>query len=240
MDFTEKLIQTYFNIAYNQVYDFITARLSLYHRLQERCIDKLELRNDDQVLCVGVGTGNELSRILQINENVSVTGVDYSITALRKAKKKAIKLGKRIDLLLMDVRRLEFGTSSFDKVICIHVMDFIAENKEVASEIFRVLKDGGQFVITYPSDKDGTRLGINIVKDIFHDNISSRKQPIRVILESLARTVVGLVYLPLLIRPNKIAYSRSEVATMITQLTGGDIQIEKDPLYQDFIVYGRK
>jgi ubiquinone/menaquinone biosynthesis C-methylase UbiE len=78
MSFTEKLIQTYFNIAYNQVYDFVTARLSLYRRLQERCIDKLELRNDDQVLCVGVGTGNELSRILQINENVCVTGVDYS------------------------------------------------------------------------------------------------------------------------------------------------------------------
>jgi hypothetical protein len=119
-------------------------------------------------------------------------------------------------------------------------MDFIAENKEVAGEIFRVLKDGGQFVITCPSDKEGTQLGINIVKDIFHNNISSRKQPVKAILESLARMVVGLVYLPLLIRPNRIAYSQSEVETMITQLTDGDIQIETDPLYQDFIVYGKK
>ncbi len=240
MSFTEKLIQTYFNIAYNQVYDLITAQLSLYRRLQENCVNRLELKNNDKVLCVGVGTGNEVSQILQINCSVNVTGVDYSITALKKTKKKAIKLGNKVDLLLMDARRLEFSTDSFDKIICIHVMDFIEETREATNEILRVLKNEGQFVITYPSDKEGGRLGINLMKDILRNNISSSKHQFRAILKSFAQMTVGLVYIPLLLRPNKKSYSRSELETMITELTSGKFYIEEDSLYQDFLVCGKK
>ncbi len=240
MNFTDALIKAYFNIAYNRVYDLVTAQLSLYRRLQENCVNRLELKNNDQVLCVGVGTGNEVSQILQINGNVSVTGVDYSITALKKTNKKAIKLGNKVDLLLMDARRLEFATDSFDKVICIHVMDFIEENREVTNEILRVLKNEGQFVITYPSDKEGRRLGINLVKDIIRNNISSSKHQFRAILKSFAQMTVGLVYIPLLLRPNKKSYSRGELETMITQLTSGKFYIEEDSLYQDFLVCGKK
>ncbi|GAG71246.1 unnamed protein product [marine sediment metagenome] len=55
MSFGRKLVQTYFNIAYNQVYDFTTARLNCYRKLQERCVGKLELQDNDKVLCVGIG-----------------------------------------------------------------------------------------------------------------------------------------------------------------------------------------
>jgi len=51
---------------------------------------------------------------------------------------------------------------------------------------------------------------------------------------------MGIVYLPLLFRPNRKSYSRSELEAMITQLTTGDFRIEEDAVYQDFIVYGRK
>jgi len=118
MSFTTKLMQAYFNFAYNPVYDFTTARLSLYRKLQGRCVSRLELRDNDKVLCVGLGTGNEIFHILQMNRNVDIIGIDYSSTALRKAYKKALRLGKEIELLLMDARNLEFTAGSFDKVIC--------------------------------------------------------------------------------------------------------------------------
>ncbi len=240
MNFSRKLTQTYFNIAYNQVYDFTTARLNRYRKLQERCVGKLELKDNDKLLCLGIGTGNELFHILEMSRNVSITGVDYSSTALRKAYKKALRLGKEIELLVMDARKLEFAAGSFDKVLCLHVMDFIAENKEVTSEILRVLKKTGQFVITYPSDKEGPKLGFNLLKDGIHSNLDSGKAGIMAFFELITQMMVGIVYLPLLFRPNKRFYSLSQVEAIITESTPGDFQIEEDTVYQDFIVYGKK
>jgi len=189
---------------------------------------------------MGLGTGNEIFHILEINRNVSIVGVDYSHTALQKAYKKALAWGKEIEVLTMDARCLEFTTGSFDKVLCIHVMDFVEENKRATGEILRVLKDGGQFVITYPSEKEGMTLGINILKDIIRRNADAGRHRAIAISKSLLQMLVGTVYLPLFLRPNKRSYSRHELQTMIIELTTGDFQIEEYPVYQDFIVSGRK
>lgn len=240
MSFAEKFLQAYFNIAYNPIYDFTTAQLNGYRQLQQRCVGKLQFRDDDMVLCVGLGTGNEILHVLEMNTNVNIVGVDYSSTALKKAYKKALRLGKEIELFLMDVRHLEFATASFDKVLCLHVTDFIEEDREVTNEILRVVKDGGQFVITYPSGKEGPKLGYNLLRDSILSNLNSGKHRIRAIFESLAQMIVSVVYLPLLFRSKRKSYSSSELEAMITQFTTGDFKIEEDPLYQDFIVFGRK
>lgn len=239
MALRSKFQRLYFNYAYNPVYDFTTARHNRYRKLQEECIGKLELRDKDRVLCVGLGTGNEILRILGINPNVSIMGVDYSHTALQKAYKKALSLGKEIEVRVMDARRLELPAASFDKVLCLHVMDFIEDNTKAAIEILRVLKDRGQYVITYPSSKEGVRLGLNIFKDNIH-NRSPGESRIRALLETLAQMLVGMVYIPLLFRPKHKSYSYRELEGMFSQLAAGDFQIEEDVIYQDFIVSGRK
>jgi ubiquinone/menaquinone biosynthesis C-methylase UbiE len=240
MNTSQKLTQAYFNYVYNPVYDFVTGRFSRYHHLQKRCVSKLELEDDDRVLCVGVGTGNEILHIFRRNRNVSIVGIDYSHTALNRASKKVPALSKKNQLLLMDARHLDFVDGSFDKVLCIHVMDFVQENEKVTGEILRVLKPGGQFVITYPSAKEGPRLGISLLSDNLRHGINSGKHHVRAFLESLAQVVAGFVYLPLLFRPKRKSYSHSELKAMLTRSTAGDYQIEEDTVYQDFIVYGEK
>jgi len=233
-------MQAYFNYAYNPVYDFTTGRLNRYRELQKRCVDELELEDNDRVLCVGLGTGNEIFHILEINRNVDIVGVDYSHTALQKAYQKALTWGKEIKGLVMDAQHLEFEVGSFDKVLCLHVMDFVEEDGKATDEIMRVLKDGGRFVITYPSDKEGARLGINLLKDSIRHSTNSGKPRAIVFLEFLVQMLVGTVYLPLLLRPKKKTYSRQELEAIITKLKTRDFQIEEDTVYQDFIVYGRK
>jgi len=240
MSFGSKLMRAYFDYAYNPIYDFTTARLNRYRELQKRCVNKLELEDNDRVLCVGIGTGNEVLHILEMNRNVDIVGVDYSHTALRRAYKKALALGKEIEGLVMDARCLEFAAGSFDKVLCIHVMDFAQDNEKVTDEILRVLKDGGQFIITYPSDKEGPRLGVNLLRDNVRHGISSGKHRILALLISLAQMLVGIVYLPILFRSRQKPYSRGGLEAMITRLTTGDFQIEEDSIYQDFIVCGEK
>jgi len=235
-----KLMRAYFNLIYNPVYDFTTGRLNLYRQLQERCVGKLQFKDNDRVLCVGLGTGNEILHVLRMNRNVSIVGVDYSSTALRKAYQKASASGKEIEVLAMDARCLEFTSESFDTVLCIHVMDFIPENERVTDEILRVLKAGGQFVITYPSDKEGADLGLNILKDIIRHNPDTGKYRALDLAKSLGQMLAGIVYLPLFLRTKKRSYSHSELQAMISQLTIAEFQIDENPVYQDFIVCGRK
>ncbi len=240
MSFAGKLMQVYFNYAYNPVYDFTVGQLNRYQELQQRCIRKLQFEDSDNVLCVGLGTGNEICHILQANRNVNIVGVDFSKTALRKACKKALRLEKEIEVHMMNAECLELPTGSFDKVLCLHVMDFVNDSAEVTSEILRVLKDGGQFVITYPSGKEDVRLGYNLLKDNIHHNVDSGKNYIRVFLELLLQTLLGTVCLPMGLRPKKRLYSRRELEAMITASKVGGFLTEEDPLYHDFIIYGRK
>ena len=240
MRFGMKLMQFYFDFIYNPVYDLTTARLPLYQGLQRVCIGKLDEFDDgDRVLCVGVGTGNEIILILGINRNVNIVGVDYSNTALKKAHKKAMTWGKEIEVFTMDAERLEFTTESFNKVLCLHVMDFIEDKRKATAEILRVLKKGGQFIITYPSAKEGVKLGANLLKDGIRHNINSGKY-IRILSGLLSTLVGGIVCIPLSFRPEQKFFSRCELEAMFSVLAGADFGIEDYPMYQDFIVYGRK
>lgn len=235
-----KLMKVYFDFIYNRVYDFTTAQLASYRTLQSTCIDKLKFDDGDKVLCVGVGTGNEVIRILRRNSTVNIVGVDYSGTALRKAYTKARRSAKEIRVLTMDARHLQFAAGSFDKIVCLHLMDFVEDHTEVTNEILRVLKIGGQFVITYPSHKEGPKLGLNLLKDSVCKRPNPRMHSILAFLKFTAQMLVAIVYLPLLFRSNRSSYSRSGLEAMLAQLTACGFEIEEYPVYQDFIVYGRK
>jgi ubiquinone/menaquinone biosynthesis C-methylase UbiE len=234
------MIKVYFDFAYNPLYDLIIATLSRYQELQRRSVDKLVLKDDDRILCAGLGTGNEIHHILQTNKNVNIVGIDFSKTALKRASKKALSCGKEIDVLLMDVRHLEFADGSFDKILCLHVMDFTNNCLEVTNELIRVLKNGGRFAITFPSEKEGVKLGFNLLKDSINRNEDFKKNRMKVISNWLVRILLGLVYLPLLMRPGRKSYSRSELEAVLDQSKIGDYQIEEDKVYQDFLVYGTK
>jgi ubiquinone/menaquinone biosynthesis C-methylase UbiE len=240
MKFSSKLMQKYFDYLYNPVYDITTARLNQYRKLQSKCIEKLDLCENDRVLCVGLGTGNELVNILQKKRNIKITGVDYSKTALRKASKKARELGKSVELLLQDARNLEFEAGSFDRVLCIHVMDFVDEDRQVTAELLRVLRNEGTFVITYPSDRENTRMGFKLLADSVRNKKNSGKPIVSIYLESLLQVIAGIAYLPLLFRTNRKSYQRNELKVLFSRISDSNYSIEEDLLYQDYIVYGSK
>ena len=239
MRISTKLTKIYFNAVYNRVYDFIVGQYASYHRLQNICVNKLKLNDGNRILCVGVGTGNEVLQILTDNSEVSIVGIDYSETALEKACKKARARGHEIELLAMNAQNLEFASGSFDKVICVHVMDWVEEDEEIASEIIRVLRVGGQFVITYPSEKENAKLGVKVLGDTIRYNIKAGK-PLKLVTVFLSTLLGTIIYLPLLLRPRKRLYSRQELDAAFSGVVDGDFQIEEYPVYHDYIVYGTK
>tara|TARA_R100001369_G_scaffold65832_1_gene92982 strand:- start:133 stop:759 length:627 start_codon:yes stop_codon:yes gene_type:complete len=100
-----------------------------------------------EVLEVGVGTGLSLETY---NSALCVTGMDYSEDMLRKARARVAKLGLDhvAELRQMDARSLEFPDASFDTVAAMHVLSVVPEPERVMAEIARVLRPGGQVVIT--------------------------------------------------------------------------------------------
>jgi len=233
------LVQRYFDRVYNPVYDLTTGRLNRYRALQQLCVDRLMFKDNDRILCVGIGTGNEVSHVLRGNRSVDIVGIDYSATALRKTRRKALTLGKQIECLIMNARQLGFLSASFDKVLCVHVMDYVLEKDVVTSELLRVLRNGGQFAVTYPSDNEGAALGLDLLRDGMRDKVSLGRSRLRAFVESSAEVLAGVLYLPLLLR-QKRSCSHKELVTLFGELTTGPFQIEECPAYRDFIVSGRK
>ncbi|MCK5654140.1 MAG: methyltransferase domain-containing protein [Dehalococcoidia bacterium] len=237
---SKKLMQLYFNVIYNPLYDLTVAQVSPYQRFQRECIDKLQFESDDAVLCVGVGTGNEIVRIMERNCDVSIVGVDTSLKALRRAYQKARRHGKDIDIFRMDAHRLELADESFDKVLCVHVMGFLEDDRTATQEIVRVLKRGGQFVITYPSGSGSIELGGEIARSIWSDLRSKRYG--KAVKQCFATIIAGIAYAPgaYWVKPRQGFYSHESLKDMLDALGFRDYHIDEDRLYQDFIVYGEK
>lgn len=240
MSFLRRLMEFYFDLVYNPVYDFTTARTSSYHRLQMACIDKFRFEGGDRLLCVGVGTGNEMLRILEKGHEVSMVGVDNSRSALRRAQKKALKMGERIDFVRMDAHQIGFHNDGFDRVFSHHLMGFLDDDKKATREMLRVLNTGGQFVITYPSGSGGLSLVSEVGRSILNSIRSGKCR--QAFMEFLALTGAAAVNIPIAfwVRPKQGFYSYQDLQRMFADLRITDCEIQEDSVYQDFIVYGRK
>lgn len=126
------------------VYDATFGKIT--HAGRRAAVAHINARGGE-VLEVGVGTGLSLETY---NSALRVTGMDYSEDMLRKARARVAKLGLDhvAELRQMDARSLEFPDASFDTVAAMHVLSVVPEPERVMAEIARVLRPGGQVVIT--------------------------------------------------------------------------------------------
>ncbi|MDO8491814.1 MAG: methyltransferase domain-containing protein [Dehalococcoidia bacterium] len=240
MGIGDRTLGFYFNYIYNPLYDYTTARTSPYRRLQQSCIERLDLQPGCRVLCVGIGTGNEIPAILNKNSRVGLAGVDMSRQALNRAANKASKLGKEIELHRMDAGKLEFAGESFDRVLCLHLTDFVPDSTRVTAEVIRVLKAGGRFVVTYPSGSGSFGLLADIGKNIGRN--LRRGRPGEAAKELAAIVGGTFLYGPtaLWLRGRRRFHKREGLEEMLAAMPLTEYSIEEDTLYQDFIVCGRK
>jgi SAM-dependent methyltransferase len=234
---SESFVHTYFNRVYNPMYDLTVGRFTIYQKLQEKCIEQLELRPNAQVLCVGVGTGNEITHLLRARPDVQITGIDMSELALQKAAEKARRCGSRIETRRMDARHLQFPDQSFDNVLCIHLMDFVPEGEEATRELLRVLRRDGRFAITYPADLEGVGLGASFLREGVGENLRKRRF-LTALGEVLAAATIAFVYLPLLFRAKQQVYTEERLRSLYDSLGAGDVHIESHRAYFDFLVTG--
>ena len=116
-------------------------------RGRRAAVDHINASGAERVLEVGVGTGLALP---YYRAGLKVTGIDFSAEMLAKARDRVDR--ERLDaveaLRQMDARALDFPDETFDAVAAMHVISVVPDPERVMAEIARVLRPGGEVVIT--------------------------------------------------------------------------------------------
>ena len=136
--------------AISKEYDFLNRVISLGIdlRWRKRLVQKIAALQPDRVLDIATGTG-DLAVALTATSARQIVGLDISpgMLAIGQEKVRAKGLDQKISMELGDSENLAYADHSFDAVtVAFGVRNF--ENLEQGlSEIFRVLKPGGQLAI---------------------------------------------------------------------------------------------
>jgi len=127
---------------WSPIYDLLFDRL-LFASGRQRTFELLQLRGDERVLLVGIGTGADLPYLPQ---KIQAVGVDLSPEMLLKAKKKPPETGNRL-LLQCDAQSLPLQDASFDVVILTLILSVVPDGAACWREALRALRPGGRAII---------------------------------------------------------------------------------------------
>ncbi len=109
----------------------------------------LDIGDDDHILDIGCGGGATLARLSSQVHTGHLTGIDYSEVSVemsRETNKADINSGK-MDICQGSVEDMPFDDKTFDKIITVESFYFWPEPAKNLNEVYRVLKQGGQFLL---------------------------------------------------------------------------------------------
>ncbi|HKK44310.1 MAG TPA: class I SAM-dependent methyltransferase [Balneolaceae bacterium] len=110
-------------------------------------LDTMSLKENETVLELGFGSGRFFAKLFEKEENLHVSGVDYSqeMVDLAKQNNQHFIDSGQLDLQVGQSDDLPFQDATFDKVYCNMVIYFWDDPRKHLQEVQRVLKPGGQF-----------------------------------------------------------------------------------------------
>lgn len=126
----------------------------------------LTLSVTDKVLDIGCGGGANIARLLRLCPKGYVAGIDISeesVKASRKRNKTA--LGAHCDIVRANVSDMPFDNNTFDAVTAFETVYFWEDLSKCFSEVNRVLKKDGVFMIVCAAD-DTSSVWSSIIDDM--------------------------------------------------------------------------
>jgi phosphatidylethanolamine/phosphatidyl-N-methylethanolamine N-methyltransferase len=138
------------------VYDLVFGRV--FARGRTLSIEAAE-RVGGRVLEVGVGTGISLPAY---RRSTRLFGVDISEPMLEKARERVreLRLQNVEGIAVMDAEHLDFADGAFDVVVAQYVVTAVPDPEAALDEFARVVRPGGEIVITTRIGAEGGLRGI--------------------------------------------------------------------------------
>ncbi len=106
--------------------------------------DHLELTGKTKFLEIGCGTGDFIRQIVEIG-NLEITGSEIYLKGLLYAKKNL----PNIDFIQFDITQGVIG-EEFDLIVAFDVIEHIENDVAAISNIHRMLRKGGNLIVTVP------------------------------------------------------------------------------------------
>jgi phosphatidylethanolamine/phosphatidyl-N-methylethanolamine N-methyltransferase len=165
---------------WSPVYDLLFDHL-LFAPGRKRTFELLQLRGDERVLLVGVGTGADL---LHLPKEIKAVGVDLSPEMLLKAKNKLSGTGNQL-LVQADAQNLPVQEASFDVVILTLILSVVPDCAACWRESLSALRPGGRAIIFdkfLPDDRTSNpvRSLLNLGAKLLGTDINRRLGPMLV------------------------------------------------------------
>lgn len=134
-----------------------------FHSRFESVFGALDPKRGESILELGCGSGYYSKKI--VSRKAILTTTDISENYVKQTKKFVGKSG-RANYLVADATKLLFNSNSFDKVLFTEVIEHIPNYEKSLKEIKRVLKPGGQLIISTPSRYSPMNIAYNIKRKI--------------------------------------------------------------------------
>jgi len=137
---------------YNRISRYYDLFGLVENRYKALALEMADFREGEKVLEVGCGTGWALERIArQVGESEKAYGFDLSPKMLQVARERLQKAGlmRRVEFVEGDATRIVFPDDMFDAAFSTFTLDLFdtPDIPAVLSEIRRVLRPGGRFVV---------------------------------------------------------------------------------------------
>ncbi|MCK5783775.1 MAG: class I SAM-dependent methyltransferase [Desulfobacterales bacterium] len=118
--------------------------------------DRLNILPGEKILDIGCGSGRHTGEASRLN-GVTIIGADMNFNDLIETRNRLNFIkncgehgGGQRGISAADITSLPFETESFDHVICSEVMEHIPDDSKAAGELVRILKPGGNLVVSVP------------------------------------------------------------------------------------------
>lgn len=128
-------------------------RAARYYDLFEKPMEVMSLKKwrlevmkdlEGKILEIGVGTGKNIE---YYPDGIDTTALDFSEKMLERAKAKAKRLNKKVNLMQMDVQDMNFPDNTFDTVFTTCVFCSVPDPIKGLIEIRRVCKPNGKIIM---------------------------------------------------------------------------------------------